>query len=76
MVLMGESRFRMEKDLGGKVGTSLAASLEEALDKTLERLAPGDSVLFSPACSSFDMFRSYEERGRRYKDLVRHIQLV
>lgn len=76
MVLMGESRFRMEKDLGGKVGATLAASLEEAMDKTLEQLAPGDSVLFSPACSSFDMFRSYEERGRRYKDLVRHIQLV
>ncbi|HKQ32491.1 MAG TPA: UDP-N-acetylmuramoyl-L-alanine--D-glutamate ligase [Thermodesulfobacteriota bacterium] len=76
MVLMGESRFRMEKDLGGKVGTSLAASLEEALEKTLERIAPGDSVLFSPACSSFDMFRSYEERGRRYKDLVRHFQLI
>jgi len=76
MVLMGESRFRMEKDLGGKVGASLAASLEEALEKTLERIAPGDSVLFSPACSSFDMFRSYEERGRRYKDLVRHFQLI
>lgn len=76
MVLMGESRFRMEKDLGGKVGASLAASLEEALEKTLERISPGDSVLFSPACSSFDMFRSYEERGRRYKDLVRHFQLI
>ncbi|MEW6146000.1 MAG: UDP-N-acetylmuramoyl-L-alanine--D-glutamate ligase [Thermodesulfobacteriota bacterium] len=76
MVLMGESRFRMQRDLGGKVDSSLAASLEEAMEKTLENLAPGDSVLFSPACSSFDMFQSYEERGRRYKDLVRHIQLI
>jgi UDP-N-acetylmuramoylalanine--D-glutamate ligase len=76
MVLMGESRFRMERDLGGKVGTLLARSLEEAVEKTLENLAPGDTVLFSPACSSFDMFQSYEERGRRYKELVRNIQLI
>jgi UDP-N-acetylmuramoylalanine--D-glutamate ligase len=76
MVLMGESRFRMERDLRGKVGTLLAASLEEAVEKTLENLAPGDTVLFSPACSSFDMFQSYEERGRRYKELVRNIQLI
>lgn len=76
MVLMGESRFRMEEDLGGKTGAALASSLEEAIETTLENIAPGDSVLFSPACSSFDMFRSYEERGRRYKDLVRHIQLI
>lgn len=76
MVLMGESRFRMERDLGGKAAALLAASLEEAVEKTLENLAPGDKVLFSPACSSFDMFRSYEERGRRYKELVRNIQLI
>ncbi|HVY54617.1 MAG TPA: UDP-N-acetylmuramoyl-L-alanine--D-glutamate ligase [Thermodesulfobacteriota bacterium] len=76
MVLMGESRFRMEKDLGGKTDAALAASLEEAVEKTLERVLPGDNVLFSPACSSFDMFRSYEERGRRYKEIVRHIQLI
>ncbi|MGH7849818.1 MAG: UDP-N-acetylmuramoyl-L-alanine--D-glutamate ligase [Thermodesulfobacteriota bacterium] len=76
MVLMGESRFRMERDLRGKVGTLLARSLEEAVEKTLENLAPGDTVLFSPACSSFDMFQSYEERGRRYKELVRNIQLI
>lgn len=73
MVLLGESRFRMQKELGGKVGTALAGSLEEALEKTLESLAPGDTVLFSPACSSFDMFQSYEDRGRRYKELVRNI---
>jgi UDP-N-acetylmuramoylalanine--D-glutamate ligase len=66
----------MERDLGGKVGTLLARSLEEAVEKTLENLAPGDKVLFSPACSSFDMFQSYEERGRRYKELVRNIQLI
>ncbi len=73
LVLMGEARFRMERELGGVVGTVLADSLEDAIDKTLDNLDPGDTVLFSPACSSFDMFGSYEERGRRYKEIVGNI---
>ncbi|MCL4243617.1 MAG: UDP-N-acetylmuramoyl-L-alanine--D-glutamate ligase [Candidatus Dadabacteria bacterium] len=73
LVLFGESRFRMQKDLGGDAETVLADSLEDAVNKALGSLAPGDAVLFSPACSSFDMFGSYEERGRRYKDIVRNI---
>jgi UDP-N-acetylmuramoylalanine--D-glutamate ligase len=32
---------------------------------------PGEVVLFSPACASFDMFRNYAERGRKFRDLVR-----
>ena len=73
LVLMGEARFTMERNLGGLVDTVLADSLEDALDKTIENLESGDTVLFSPACSSFDMFNSYEERGRRYKEIVRNI---
>jgi UDP-N-acetylmuramoylalanine--D-glutamate ligase len=63
----------MQEDLGGDADSVLADSLEDAVNKTLESLAPGDTVLFSPACSSFDMFSSYEERGRRYKDIVTNI---
>ncbi|MEQ9618190.1 MAG: UDP-N-acetylmuramoyl-L-alanine--D-glutamate ligase [Deltaproteobacteria bacterium] len=73
MVLMGESRFRMQKELGSAVNTVLADTLDDAVDKTLENLDPGDTVLFSPACSSFDMFQSYQDRGRRYKEIVRNI---
>lgn len=73
LVLFGESRFRMQEDLGGDADSVLADSLEDAVNKTLESLVPGDTVLFSPACSSFDMFSSYEERGRRYKDIVTNI---
>lgn len=73
LVLFGESRFRMQEDLGGDADSVLADSLEDAVNKALGSLAPGDTVLFSPACSSFDMFSSYEERGRRYKDIVTNI---
>jgi UDP-N-acetylmuramoylalanine--D-glutamate ligase len=47
----------------------LAAAVEEAHGSA----APGDIVLLSPACSSFDMFENYAERGRVFKDLVREL---
>lgn len=46
-------------------------TMEEALDKALELSQPGDTILLSPACSSFDQFKNYEERGTIFKDLVR-----
>ncbi|HXG30392.1 MAG TPA: UDP-N-acetylmuramoyl-L-alanine--D-glutamate ligase, partial [Thermodesulfobacteriota bacterium] len=75
LVLFGESRFRMQRELGEGVQTTLANSLEEAVDKALMSLSKGDTVLFSPACSSFDMFLSYEERGRRFKEIVQSISV-
>lgn len=75
LVLFGESRFRMQKELGKEVETVLAFSLEEAISKVSAGLEKGDVVLFSPACSSFDMFASYEERGRRFKDIVQNLSI-
>lgn len=75
LVLFGESRFRMQRELGEGVQTTFANSLEEAVDKALMSLSKGDTVLFSPACSSFDMFLSYEERGRRFKEIVQSISV-
>lgn len=51
-----------------------AASLEEAVAIARSKAGPGEAVLLSPACASYDMFRNFEERGRRFKELVFGIQ--
>jgi UDP-N-acetylmuramoylalanine--D-glutamate ligase len=75
LVLFGESRFRMQKELGKGVETVLASSIEDAVSKASTGLEMGGVVLFSPACSSFDMFTSYEERGRRFKEIVQNLSI-
>ena len=74
LVLIGEARQRMSEELGGSVPAITVDSLEDAVGSVLDNLEPGDSVLFSPACSSFDMFTSYEDRGRRFKEIVENIR--
>jgi UDP-N-acetylmuramoylalanine--D-glutamate ligase len=66
LILIGEAADRMKAELGSLTDTRLAASLEEAVQLAAEVTAPGGTVLMSPACSSFDMFRDYEERAQRF----------
>ncbi|MEE8299186.1 MAG: UDP-N-acetylmuramoyl-L-alanine--D-glutamate ligase [Thermodesulfobacteriota bacterium] len=73
LILIGESKLRMKQEIGVGIPSALADSLREALDITLQNLTSQDSVLFSPACSSFDMFNSYEERGMKFKEIVENI---
>ena len=44
--------------------------MEEAFEKACEIAQPGDTILLSPACSSFDQFKNYEVRGEIFKNLV------
>jgi UDP-N-acetylmuramoylalanine--D-glutamate ligase len=53
------------------VNVRLVGSLAEAVDLAERLAAPGDVVLLSPACASYDMFENYQQRGRRFVDLVR-----
>jgi UDP-N-acetylmuramoylalanine--D-glutamate ligase len=62
-VLIGESKALIREALGGVVPIRDAESMDEAVAIAAELARPGDAVLLSPACSSFDMFRDYKERG-------------
>lgn len=51
-----------------------AASMDEAVDAAFTASAPGDAVLLSPACASFDMFRNYEHRAEVFRAAVRRLE--
>jgi len=62
-VLIGEAKTLLREAINEAVPTQLASSMEEAVAMAAELALPGDAVLLSPACSSFDMFRDYKDRG-------------
>lgn len=68
--LLGEAASRIRDALGDDPSVEQVRSLQEAVDRAWRASAPGDAVLLSPACSSFDMFRDYQDRGRQFRKLV------
>jgi len=70
VVLMGASADLLAKELANHPKVVRAESLEEAVELAAARARPGGVVLFSPAYKSFDMFKDFEDRGRRFKALV------
>jgi UDP-N-acetylmuramoylalanine--D-glutamate ligase len=68
-VLIGEMKERISRSWSG-VDCRISASLEEAVELAREAANDGDTVLFSPGTSSYDMFRNYGERGNRFKNAV------
>ncbi len=70
VVCYGESAPLIEGDLGAHLAVKRATSLEEAVALAGKDAHQGDAVLLSPACSSYDMFRSFEERGERFRIAV------
>ncbi len=71
LVLIGEAADRMQQELGTLTDVKRAATLEEAVQICARLTRPGGVVLLSPACSSFDMFKDYEERAQRFIAAVR-----
>lgn len=74
MVLIGEAKEKMIAALGSHFSSWLADSLEEAVVKCFEMARPGDTVLLSPGCASFDMFENFEHRGRVFKAAVANLR--
>ena len=71
VIAYGEAAPEIETDLGSAVlFERLGSDFEEVMKRARESAQPGDAVLLSPACSSFDMFRNYEERGATFKRLA------
>ena len=72
-ILIGEAKQKIKSALEGKLRIDEASSLESAVRKAYVEANPGECVLLSPMCSSFDMFSDYEERGHVFKQAVRDL---
>ena len=70
---IGECMDKIELELKGEFPIERCYTLDRAISYAASHAAPGDVVLLSPACASFDQFKSYEERGNIFKELVRKL---
>ncbi|AUX40776.1 UDP-N-acetylmuramoylalanine--D-glutamate ligase [Sorangium cellulosum] len=74
LVVLGEAADRIAAAAGGVLPIARAGSMDEAVLAARALAQPGDAVLLSPACSSFDMFRDYKDRGDAFVRAVRALE--
>ncbi len=71
LLLIGEAARRIDEQIGSRAGRVIhAPGLADAVRRAAELAEPGDTVLLSPGCASFDQFRDFEHRGDEFRDLV------
>ncbi|HTM64015.1 MAG TPA: UDP-N-acetylmuramoyl-L-alanine--D-glutamate ligase [Gammaproteobacteria bacterium] len=70
VVLIGEASRELADMIHGRVPISFAATMDEAVQRCDAVAQPGDCVLLSPACASFDMFKNFEHRGQVFTEVV------
>jgi UDP-N-acetylmuramoylalanine--D-glutamate ligase len=73
LILFGAAKEKILSAVGHLTATAMVGDLEAAVREAHKSAQPGDIVLLSPACSSFDMFRDYAERGKLFKALVQRL---
>lgn len=74
LILVGEAKERINRDIGDYSETFLIGTFEEAVLIAYQKSRIGDTVLLAPGCSSFDIFDSYVERGNYFKELINRFQ--
>jgi UDP-N-acetylmuramoylalanine--D-glutamate ligase len=72
-IVFGQARDTLEKAWQGTVDIVNVPQLEQAVTLAIEKARPGDTVLLSPACASFDRFHNFEQRGNFFKSLVNEL---
>jgi UDP-N-acetylmuramoylalanine--D-glutamate ligase len=70
LILIGESADKIQKSIGVYTESHRSKDMEDAVNLAYSLANSGDTVLLSPACASFDMFRDYAERGAIFKEMV------
>ena len=74
MILIGEDAATIESEIGSAAPFDHAGDMHEAVAKSFAAAKEGDVVLLAPACASFDMFESFEHRGRVFKEEVSSLE--
>ena len=74
LVCLGVDNEKLKKSFGDKLAViKETRSMKDAVETSFKLASPGDVVLLSPACASFDLFKSYVDRGLQFKEEVRKL---
>ncbi|MDA3854218.1 MAG: UDP-N-acetylmuramoyl-L-alanine--D-glutamate ligase [Bacteroidales bacterium] len=74
LICLGEDTAKLHKTFDGKIPTVInAATMEDAIAQSMKLAECDDTVLLSPACASFDLYKNYEERGLDFKSVIRSL---
>jgi UDP-N-acetylmuramoylalanine--D-glutamate ligase len=74
LICLGKDNSKLIKSFGEQVPQCIEVrSMDDAVKAAYKLSKPGDTVLLSPACASFDLFNNYEDRGRQFKQCVKEL---
>ena len=70
VILIGNAKEKMSGEWQDIIPIHKSETLSDAIEMAYNLAKPGENVLLSPACSSFDMFKNFEDRGKKFKEIV------